>query len=194
MIAPPVNAPLWRLAAASLLAALLCGCATVDPAPPAPAPDWQLSGKLAVVSPRGNGSGQLDWRHYADRFEITLRGPLGLATAELTGSAEQALLVRGEQRWSGSVAELSAQLLGTSLPLPALQYWADGVVAPAPTAPPERLNYDSSGQLSSLHQGGWQLQFSRYQSLRGVAQPGKITGQRGDDRFTLVVQSRLQAR
>ena len=167
---------------------LLGGCASL-PESTLQAPLWQLQGKLSVNSSRGSGSGQIDWQLFAQRFEITLQGPLGYGAVRLSGSAEQALLERGDQTLRGSFAELSQHWLAAPVPIEALRHWADG--APAPSLPePQALSYNSAGQLSGFSQAGWQLRFSRHQSSVANALPGKVSGQRETDRFTLIVQSR----
>jgi len=174
-----------------LLAALLLGsCAQISSSPPTAAVLWQLNGKLSVNSPQGGGSGQFNWRIYPDRFEITLRGPLGYGTVRLSGTPQLALLEQGETRISGSIEQLSRQWLASELPLQALQYWADGQIAPSPLPDPDSARYNVQQQLTEFSQMGWQLLLSRYPDNEKSSKPNKINGQKGEQRFTLIVQSR----
>lgn len=173
-----------------LAALLLSSCAQISSSPPTAAIHWQLKGKLSVSSPQGGGSGQFNWHIYPDRFEITLRGPLGYGTARLSGTPQLALLEQGETRISGSVEQLSRQWLGSELPLQALQHWADGQIAPSPYPDPDSARYNVQQQLTEFSQMGWQLRLSRYPDNEKSSKPNKINGQKGEQRFTLIVQSR----
>ena len=173
-----------------LCTALLSSCAHISSPQPTTSPIWQLSGKLAVSSNQASGSGQLNWLIYPQRFAISLRGPLGYGSARLTGTPQQAILEQGGKRISGSVDQLSREWLGSELPLQALQYWADGKTAPSTFAVPKDLLYNDQRQLLSFTQAGWQLRLSRYPDAQKSSRPNKITGQQGDQRFTLIIQSR----
>ncbi len=170
-----------------LLLALLGGCASL-PEQSLEQPHWQLRGKLAVVSPRGSGSGQLDWKMAGDQFEITLRGPLGAGAVQLTGRPAAAQLSRGGETLDGTFSQLAAPLFGAAVPIEALQHWADGRPAPPPLAAASQLHYDDRQRLAGFEQAGWQISLSRYDSATTL--PAKLVGRRADERFTLLVQSR----
>jgi len=176
-----------QLLVAGLLLAMLAGCASL-PEQTLEQPHWQLRGKLAVLSPRGSGSGQLDWKMTGNQFEITLRGPLGTGAVRLSGSPAAAQLSRGGETLSGSFSQLAAPLFGAAVPIEALQHWADGRPAPAPLAAASQLRYDHRQRLAGFEQAGWQISLSHYNSA--TALPAKLVGRRADERFTLLVQSR----
>jgi len=182
------NTPaLPRLLAAILVLLTVSGCATL-PKSPDQSGDWRLSGKLAVVSPRASGSGQLEWWMAGEQFDISLRGPLGVGALRLTGSAEAAELSRAGETLKGSFSELAEPLFGAALPITALQHWTEGRTAPPPLAAASAEQFDPEQRLIAFSQAGWTLQLSRYAG--SPARPAKLVGRRGDERFTLIVQAR----
>ena len=134
------------LVAAGLLA-LLAACASPPPRAQNNAlPSW--SGRLGLQvesEPPQNYQAAFELQGSVAAGELTLFSPLGGVLAQLQWDAQQATLVRGEQRWQQrSVDQLMQQLVPDAVPLASLFDWLQG-----------RQTADPSWQvdLSALPQG-----------------------------------------
>jgi outer membrane lipoprotein LolB len=141
-----------RSIGAALLAVALAGCATVSPPPPPSPPSASAStgaafaGRLAVTveavgeSPPRAFSGGFDLRGDATRGTLALATPFGNAVAEARWQpAEVVLVTPRETRRYATIAALTRDALGESVPLEALFDWLQGRPWPnAASAPAER--------------------------------------------------------
>lgn len=176
-----------------LLVTALAGCQSLPPPPAIEAPastqalsSWDLDGRLGYRAGNDGGSASLDWQQRDDAGVIRFSGPLGFGSAAIHWQPGLATLSTGRETVSaGNPSQLALQLTGLVLPVDALQYWVRGLPAPADT---HHLARNGDGDLSELEQLGWQLELSRYSEYQGLRLPGKIRAQRGDQRFTLVIQ------
>ncbi len=186
-----------RLGAAML--AVLAGCRTLPPAPPAGA-SWEirrpqlqslehfaLRGRVAVAAAGEGFNASLRWTQDGDRSQVTIGGPLGVGGAQLTASGDDLTVVtsRGERIESTAAhAELAARL-GFDPPLTSLRYWVLGV--PDPAQPASESLDPAQQRLSALTQGGWHVEYQSYGSTGGEALPDRMTLQRDAVRVRLLV-------
>ena len=148
---------------------------------------WQLSGKLGFNSPQTSGSASIRWQQQQQQFSLRLSGVLGIGTTYIEGDNQQVTLRRGrEQHTASNSEELTTQLLGLPLSMDDLTHWVRGI--PTPQKPVTARLHDSNGALQTLSQNGWQLAFSRYSETDNWLLPGKITGQRGELSFKLIIK------
>ena len=148
---------------AALLAALLLSACTSF-APPAPTAGEALSGRLAV---NVAATPQAAARSVTANFELlgdartgrlNLSTPLGSMLAQARWSPEQVVLAtpQGERRF-GDLDDLTREVLGESLPLPALFDWLRGRpwsgAASRETRPPAPPGFE---------QLGWTIDLTRY--------------------------------
>ncbi|MEJ2094262.1 MAG: lipoprotein insertase outer membrane protein LolB, partial [Gammaproteobacteria bacterium] len=68
---------------------------------------------------------------------------------------------------------LLRQTLGWEIPLEGLEYWVRGM--PQPNKPFDRILLDSEARMVDLKQSGWEIKIERYQKVRGMDLPGKIS-------------------
>jgi len=138
---------------------------------------WQVRGKLSVVSPDDAVTGYLTWQQDKEDFDLFLSGPFGQGSSRLVGNNGQATLTLPNQEPvnAPSAEYLMARYLGWQFPVLDLRYWVKGQASPHSDFTEVR---DALGLLESLQQHGWQVEFSRYQSQSGTWLPGrvKITG------------------
>jgi outer membrane lipoprotein LolB len=191
-----------RLFSLLLLGSWLVGCATV--APPTATngkPDaslqqrlatlqhWNINGKLAVRSTATSESARLQWQQNGEQFDIHLSGPAGLKATRIHGTPHDVNFEQGEQTLhADSIAALSQQLVGWSLPADKLTWWLRGL--PAPDSTPQRASYAPEGWLVALAQDGWDIRFSDPQQPRSdITLPGRIEATRGDTRITLIIKT-----
>ena len=120
----------------SVLLALLAGCASPPPRTQADGAD-RWSGRLGLQvesEPPQNYQAAFELQGSATAGELTLFTPLGGVLAQLQWDAQQATLVRGEQRWQQrSVDQLMRQLVPDAVPLASLFDWLQGRQTPDPS-------------------------------------------------------------
>ncbi len=186
------------------LALLLAGCAGLAPQETVEGPGnpqqwkihkaqvseidgWQISGKIGIQAPQDSGSGTLFWLQRQDYFDIRLSGPLGRGATRLTGRPDAvALEVAGQGRFEADSPEaLVESQLGWQLPVSNLLWWVRGLPAPDSRS---RIAIDANGQLASLQQDGWDVQYLGYAEEDGYSLPNRIKLAGRDLKITLVVK------
>ena len=148
-----------RLGAA--LFAVLAGCRTLPPAPPA-GESWEvrrpqlqsvehfaLRGRLAVAAAGEGFNAGLRWTQEGNRSQVTLEGPLGVGGAQLTASGDDLTVV---------------------------------------TARGERIESAAAhAELAALTQAGWHVEYQSYSAASGETLPARMTLQRDAVRVRLLV-------
>ncbi|MGY8821030.1 MAG: lipoprotein insertase outer membrane protein LolB [Pseudomonadales bacterium] len=186
------------------LALLLAGCAGLGPQESVEGPGnaedwkthkahiseidgWQISGKIGIQAPQDSGSGTLFWLQRQDYFDIRLSGPLGRGATRLTGRPDAvALEVAGQGRFEANSPEaLVESQLGWQLPVSNLLWWVRGLPAPDSRS---RIALNANGQLASLKQDGWDVQYLGYTEEDGYPLPNRIKLAGRDLKITLVVK------
>jgi len=134
---------------------------------------WQVRGKLSVVSPSDAVTGYLTWQQDKESFDLFLSGPFGQGSSRLVGNSSQATLTLPNQEPvnAPSAEHLMARYLGWQFPVLNLRYWVKGQASPNSTFTEVR---DTLGLLESLQQHDWKVEFSRYQRQGGTWLPGRI--------------------
>ncbi|WP_323845132.1 lipoprotein insertase outer membrane protein LolB [Microbulbifer magnicolonia] len=186
----------------ALLAFLLAACAGQQPQPPSTAEQsamqlqhWTIKGKLGVRSARDNGSANLTWQQQsAPNYRIHLSGPLGAGATVINGTPGGVSLQRGDEPplQARNPAQLTMETLGWPLPVNEMFYWVRGLPAPGGAGKQQR---NPQGQLQSLQQAGWQLNFSDYQNRGPYVLPTRIkaetNGIAGPVKVTLIIKEWL---
>ena len=148
---------------------------------------WQVRGKLSVVSPNDAVTGYLTWQQDKEDFDLFLSGPFGQGSSRLVGNNGQATLTIPNQEpvEAPSAEYLMARYLGWQFPVLDLRYWVKGQASPNSTFTEVR---NSLGLLESLQQHDWQVEFSRYQSQAGTWLPGRIKMTGRDFKFIFAIK------
>lgn len=192
------------LCVASLL--LLAGCASVPGTAPEGAPneaawqarsaqlqklsDWELQGRVGIVSGQHGGSGSMDWRQQGAQVAFSFRGPFGAGALEVRGDA-QALRVRsshGDDFLTTDPEKDFAVRFKVPLPVLSMRYWMLGL--PDPDAPFAKT-VDAHGQLVTLAQRGWQVDYQDYAAFGGYELPTRLLIRRNDTRIKVAVNDWL---
>lgn len=147
-----------------LLPLLLSGCAsdTFRTAQRAAAPDapFALNGRVAVRHDGERTTAGLRWTHRTGEDEMLLLAPLGQAAARIRRDAQGVLLeVSGKTHTAPDAETLTRQVLGWELPLAGLSRWVVGLPSAGSVADIRR---NADGQIATLHQDGWDIDYSRY--------------------------------
>ena len=147
---------------------------------------WTINGRLAVSN--GSESWNLDvlWQQQGDAYVIKLTGPLGAGQIQLHGDQYGVVLDDGEHRprYADNADSLLYENTGLKIPVDGMRFWVRGL--PAPQMREDSLDL-LAGRIKQLRQGGWQLQFRRYQQVNTTTLPQKLFMQRGDLEVRLVI-------
>ena len=154
---PQQNAPTWENRATTL----------------SQVQNWHLNGLLAIRTPQNAWTGHWQWQQNAKTYTISLYGPLGTNSIQLTGAPHSVLLETsdGKQFSSTSPEELLEKQLGLQLPVSNLYYWVRGLPAPGMSA---QKQLDASNRIKTLIQQGWRIQYVNYISVNQLDLPSKI--------------------
>lgn len=130
---------------------------------------WRIRGKLAVKSGKEGGHASLRWNKNATSEHLELFGPLGGGRVEIDIDANGAVLkdTRGKILKAPDMELLLQQRLGWPLPFNKLSSWICG----GPAAQTSALKFDELGQLISMNDGGWQVNFLEYQTVLSTEEP-----------------------
>ncbi|MBL8516309.1 MAG: outer membrane lipoprotein LolB [Betaproteobacteria bacterium] len=174
---------------------LLAGCATApaeppttaEPMPVGPGHDYfTLSGRLSVRDGQRVEIATLRWERTASGEVLTLGSPLGSTVARLSqpagGSAE---LVAGDRKTSALDMEaLTADALGTSVPLRALGWWLQGLSGRV-----EAGRRVPTG--AAFEHEGWDIRIEEFPLSAAAPVARRIVARRGDIALRLVVDEWL---
>jgi outer membrane lipoprotein LolB len=144
-----------------------------------------LNGRIAVKHDDERSSASVRWTHHIAQDEILLLAPFGQTMARIYRDAQGAELdASGKHYTAPDAEELSQQVLGWHLPLAGLQYWVLALPTPGNNASVER---DESGQVSVMHQDGWEIRYTRYVALAADSLPSRMSLQRGGMEIQLLI-------
>jgi len=170
-----------RFALCVAAAAILGACAGLPEPGRAPPGGFELSGRVAVSSPRDSGSVRIFWRHAADADELLITSPMGQGLARITREGDRYLLVTGDKReYRAADAEsLTDQALGWRLPLSGLPDWVQARASPGRPA----TVTGRPGEGLEIRQDGWQVSYEEFRGER----PFRMRMSREDVQLRLVV-------
>jgi outer membrane lipoprotein LolB len=148
--------------------------------------DWRLSGRVGFVNGKDSGSGSLDWSQQAGIATLDFHGPLGAGAVHIEGDAS-ALHVktsRGDDFVTTDPETDLGERLHQPLPVLSLRYWVLGL--PDPEADFVKVS-DASGELESLDQLGWHMEYQEYATVAGFSLPVRLMLQRGEVHIKIAV-------
>lgn len=155
---------------AALCAAFVAACAS-GPAV-APAPAFDLSGRIGVRFQDRSFTSAVLWKQHAGRDEIWLTAPLGKTIAYLHADGDGAMLTAADQRQyrAGSIESLTQNAFGWRFPVAGMRHWVFG--RPAPDMASAAVERDEAGRISRLKQDDWQIALSY--AGPGAMRPARI--------------------
>jgi outer membrane lipoprotein LolB len=126
---------------------------------------FELTGRVAVRHGGESANGRVQWRHSDADDDLLITNPLGqgVARIERTGSEVTLTTSDGRRASAADAASLTEEVLGWRLPLEGLPDWVRG--RPREGAPAQ-VQRNDAGQLSSLSQDGWQIEYEDYEQGR----------------------------
>jgi outer membrane lipoprotein LolB len=150
-------------------------------------PAYSFTGRVAASAGGTGLSASLDWLQQGASSHLSLRGPLGLGAidVELDGTAGIAISDAAGNRLEGAAASGALQsVLGQDPPLAYLRYWLLACSAPGAVAD---VVMNADGQLQSLSQEGWQVEFLAYQQVAGAWLPARLRARHADQQLQLLI-------
>jgi len=150
--------------------------------------NWKMVGRLGVKSDQDGGSGHFSWKKNAGNSQMDFHGALGRGAWRLVADAGGATLelADGAIHRADSIDQLVRLQVGWEIPVDNLSWWVRGLVAPGEFK--ERL-FDENGNLSSLVQDGWTIEFSRYGTFDGISLPVRLTARQADWKVKLAIRN-----
>lgn len=147
---------------------------------------WGLLGKISLDDGEQGGSGKLRWDVKPGHSELNFHGAMGRGAWQLQAGPQGARLkmADGTEQSAANVNELIQDNVGWPVPLDALHWWVRGLAAPGSA---ENEEIGSDGLLVSLLQFGWNVSFTRYDSVEGVELPVRLTATQNDYRVKLAI-------
>lgn len=195
---------LRTITCALLCAALMGGCATRPRVALAPADGEQrlssresalferthfsLNGRIAVSNGNDGGSGRFFWEQRGQAFTLRFVAPVGTQNWRIESQPGQALLIEssGAVRVAATADELLQRELGWRVPSRSLRYWILGMRAPESDATP---SFDEAGNLSSLSQAGWQIDYLRFDQTQQPPLPTKLFARSGKNEVRISIRT-----
>jgi outer membrane lipoprotein LolB len=149
--------------------------------------NWNMVGRLAVRNSDDGGSGHFSWRTSAGDSQMDFHGALGRGAWRLVADAKGAELelADGTVHRADSIDELVRLQLGWEIPVDRLSWWVRGLVAPGDY---EDRMIDDKGNLSELLQGGWTIEYGKYDTVEGISLPLKLTARQADWKVKLAIR------
>lgn len=147
---------------------------------------WGLVGKISLDDGDQGGSGKLRWEVESRQSKLDFHGAMGRGAWHLQTGPEGALLkmADGTEQSAANVDDLIQDNVGWPVPLHALHWWVRGLAAPGPA---ENEEIGPDGLLVSLLQFGWNVNFTRYDSIEGLELPVRLNATRDDYRVKLAI-------
>ncbi|MEJ2180769.1 MAG: lipoprotein insertase outer membrane protein LolB [Gammaproteobacteria bacterium] len=149
--------------------------------------NWQLDGRISLVTDNEAWSGQLYWQqNSASDYFIQFSAPSGQGAMQLLGSSENVELrmANGKSYQAKDADSLLRQETNWELPIGSLWYWIRGL--PNPDLP-VKATLDQQGLIQALQQNDWHVEYKRYQQYDAFYFPRKIVIQHEDMKLRLIV-------
>ncbi|WP_455208330.1 lipoprotein insertase outer membrane protein LolB [Kaarinaea lacus] len=150
--------------------------------------NWELNGRISLVTNAEAWSGQLYWQQGAEsEYFIQFNAPSGQGAMQLLGSNEgvELRLANGQSYNAKDAQALLRQETNWNIPIDGLWYWVRGL--PDPQLPVKILTLDPQGSIQDMKQNDWHVQYDRYQQYGAFSFPRKIVIEHQDMKIRLIV-------
>lgn len=184
----------FRLTLITLLALLLNACAFLNHQPTTPAPlsvtsiqSWTAKGRVGIRTEQDAVSGNFNWEHNPNTFDLRMYGPFGQGSTELSkDKTGKIVLTYDDQKAEGyDAAALLKARLGWEFPVRQVSYWIRGLAYP--NSPRTITRQVKSNLPSKIVQDGWTITYERYSDVRGLSLPQKMQVSRPPYRVSLII-------
>ena len=153
---------------------------------------YQIEGRVAVAAGTEGFNASMSWSQSGPASSVRLAGPMGAGSLQLQfGQGRLHIESRDRKLDDAEAQALIEEQLGFAPPLDALRYWLLGLAAPGES----HESRGSDGQLLSLTQQGWLVEYQEFQPQRAaggtVPLPTRMRATREDLRLRVVIDSWL---
>lgn len=148
---------------------------------------WQAAGRVGIRTSNDAISGNFNWDHSSQGFNLVIRGPFGQGTTKLSQDENQLVTLEyKDTKATGShPGLLLKQHFGWLFPVTQIAYWARGLAEPSSAA---AFSYNvESQQLEELVQDGWTVTYKEYSLVQGLALPRKLQAVKAPFRVNLII-------
>ncbi len=147
---------------------------------------WHFEGRFSVRTHNKADSASLSWLQQHNDYLLKLSGPLNQGTIFLRGNPSSISYKdsKGIVDTAKSPEELLSRHTDYELPISSLRYWVLG--RPDPHFAYD-LNISPNGDLRSLKQQGWHIQYEAFATHDRYRLPGKIVLKHPDVTITLSI-------
>jgi outer membrane lipoprotein LolB len=183
----------------------ISGCSLIPPSPPPPPSaaiealwqfhrarlksvnQWRLNGNISISTAEKNWRARIHWRQDKKKYTLRLYAPLGQGAMLLEGDEQKVIMRTADNKiyQAKNPDSLVREVLNLELPVSGLHFWILGL--PSIEAKPNTLRLNETGQLHTLEQQGWQIQYLNYFDDDNIALPKKIYLENKDFEVTLVI-------
>ena len=154
-------------------------------------PEWAMTGRVALSNGKDGGSGRIEWVQGSGQVRVGLTAPVTRQGWVLEAGAEGASLqgVPNGPLHGTDAATLLRDNTGWDIPVAGLGCWVRGAWASEAVLGEAKAAYGADGQLQRIEQADWIIDYAdwRADAASGIALPGRVNAQRGNDRVRLIV-------
>ncbi|MBF7072561.1 outer membrane lipoprotein LolB [Glaciecola sp. MH2013] len=147
---------------------------------------WELSGKIAIISPKERQSAYLNWEQLEDQTDFKLTNLLGVSLLKLNADSQSASLEADGKLYEDESKEaLIYRTTGWLLPLDNLIFWIKGASNEQDIIELNQQGLPRKISPSCFRCAGWQITYANYKQLDGLWLPHAITVANFDQETTL---------
>ncbi|MEM7360801.1 MAG: lipoprotein insertase outer membrane protein LolB [Pseudomonadota bacterium] len=136
--------------------------------------DWRYSAKVGLTTDSLREQANLVWQYADQKNSIRLFGPLGVGAIkiEFDEAGVQLSDNKGVLHRGSSAQQLLTDIVGWPLPIDALSHW---LFVQPDLALPYQYRLNEEGQVASIRQLGWQIDYSNYRQYDDQFLPRKLS-------------------
>ncbi|MBJ7549318.1 lipoprotein insertase outer membrane protein LolB [Marinomonas ostreistagni] len=171
---------LKRLFAGLITVIVVTGCSMTPTTPTKPVPEsieqiqsWQTEGRVGIRTETDAISGNFNWSHNTEHYELNIYGPFGQGATRLEGTpGSEAKLSYDDKVAKGESAEaLLYYELGWHFPVTNVQYWIRGLASPNT---PAETAYREDGTPEQIIQDGWTITYKEFTNVDQLKLPQRM--------------------
>jgi outer membrane lipoprotein LolB len=136
---------------------------------------WELTGKIAVITPDERKSAYLNWQQANEDIDFRLSNLIGVSLLNLSYDGEIARLeADGEEYEDFSTEALIYRTTGWILPLDNLPRWIKGAASEQDIVTLNSQSLPQKIQPICDSCAGWEISYSQYKKVQGVWLPFSV--------------------
>lgn len=152
---------------------------------------WSFEGRVAINNAGKGGNGKIEWRQDGQGYVVSLIAPVTRQSWRLIGDTHSGAGrlegLQGGPREGEDAEALLLEATGWDIPVNALVQWVRGI--PAVGFPLRDRSYSTEGQLQTVEQAGWRIEYPLWFPAEGPQSslPRRIEARRDKASVRLIV-------